>query len=329
VFSLAVGLNLATPWIAQAARITHVDSASTEGNETMSSVEASLQAGLPVGETRTATFDDGGTQTENQAIIPGATPGTDTTYKTINLRGGGLETVVDVAAAAGNATTHNITTKLPDGSTQNEHVTDVRSGPTTQINGTIDLPGGGTKTVVGDVVRHGPESVSDETITGPGSAVQKDHNVIVRHGQTSQSEVSTITRPDGAVDTSRSNTVITRTTPPPSSAQARVLWPAIVNNAESSLKNLLSPATVGLNGLNLTNLKATFSTDPFQAPGHTAVAEAQVIEPSADGIGTPLPSPIPEPSGLLVYALVIGLAGLKQGVRRLERKDGAERFILY
>jgi hypothetical protein len=257
-----------------------------------SAIIAILNAGTPVSETSTTTFNDGITQSDALVIVPNTKAGTVTTTKDIDLADGESEKVVDVASIAGNTTTHAVTTTLPDGSIQTKEETDVTSGTRTMIKGTVSVPGDDTQTITGETVVSGSTSVTNETITNAAGKVYHDRIVVTHSGDLSQSETNTTLGPGGSITTVKSTT-------------STVLNPNEVGQS-AALANLSLPAPTG-------------TAQAFNL-------QAQMLTPSSviAGDPSPLPIPLPEPSALVLMAIVFGGTVLRSGWTRLtSRKSRA------
>jgi hypothetical protein len=246
-----------------------------------------LSAGSSVSETRTTTLSDGTTQTADLLIVPNARTGTVTTTKTINLADGGLEKVVDVATVLSNTITHSVTATLPDGSIQTKDETDITQGDTI-IKGTVSTPGVGTQTISGVNVQNGPDSVATETITNPAGQVYHDRILITLTGPNTQSETNTIRGPDGSISTVKSIT-------------STVLNSSTVAQDATAANLPLSP--------------------PKASPALNLAAQILVPPAAATNVGpTVLPIPLPEPSTLTFFAVVLGAIGLRHGFNRRRRR---------
>lgn len=296
-FSLVLGLVLLVPSATEASKISSSDTTDAlreEAGASSSPLSSNalvdiLRAGSPVSETRTTTLSDGSTQVADLAIVPNTSTGTVTITKDIKLADGDLMKVVDVATISGNTIAQAVTTTLPGGLIQTKAETDVTQGDKTIIKGTVLMPGGGTRSIAGQTVQSGSQSVTTLTITNPAGHVYHDRITIMHNGQLSQTETNTTHGPGGSIRTVKSTT---NTVMNPGGA------------VQSDAAQVLT----------------------IPAPRATAQAlnlEAQVLGSQTFASNTditPLPSPIPEPSMLLVFGLLLGGAGLRHGLRpRAER----------
>ena len=102
------------------------------------------------------------------------------------------------------------------------------------------------------------------------------------------------------------------------------------NTSNSSLSKLFTAsqwdkwANSGLSDLkNLLNVNSSNSKNPTSK--HNIVIQAQVLEPGGQTSdpGRVLPSPVPEPSGWMIFALLLGTAGLGYSVRHRHRHTTA------
>jgi hypothetical protein len=113
----------------------------------------------------------------------------------------------------------------------------------------------------------------------------------------------------GSGTTSTSSTSTRKTTSSSSSTLSKLLtasqWDKWANSGLSDLKNLL-------------NIKSSSSNSTSSTSKHNLVIEAQILGPNdqASGPGSVLPSPIPEPSGWMIFAILLGTAGLGYRMRR-------------
>ncbi len=84
-------------------------------------------------------------------------------------------------------------------------------------------------------------------------------------------------------------------------------WDKWANSGLSDLKKLLNISS-----------SSSSSGSGQSTPKHNLVIEAQILGPDdqTSGPGTVLPAPIPEPSGWMIFAVLLGAAGLGHGIRR-------------
>ena len=248
-----------------------------------------LNAGSPVSETSTTTFSDGATQIDDLLIVPNTSTGTVTTTKTINLADGETEKVVDVATISGNTIKHIVTTTLPDGSIQTKQETDVTKGDETIIKGTVSIPGAGIQTISGTNVQSGSASVTTETITNPDGKVYHDRIVITLTGPLSQSETNTTLGPDGSSSTVKSIT-----------------------------SSILNPSTVGQND---TAMNVPLPLPACRPNRSMSRRRCWCLRPRpVTNEPTVLPTPLPEPSTLTIFAVVLGAVGLRYGFNTRRRR---------
>ena len=283
--SLVVGLVLMVPAWTEAAKISSsatTDALRDEARASSSPLSISamidiLHAGTPVYATSTTTYSDGTTQVADLGIVPNTSTGTVTTTKDIKLADGELEKVVDVATISGSTTTQTVTTTLPGGSIRTKNETEVTKGDKTIIKGTVSMPGGGTQTIAGQTIQSGSRSVTSLTITNPAGHVYHDRITITHNGQLSQTETNTTQGPGGSIRTVRSTT-----------------------------NTVLNPSGAGQNDA------APLTIPPPQAAAQVLKLEAQALGSQAgtsDAGTTPLPSPIPEPSALIVFGMLLAQPG--------------------
>jgi uncharacterized protein YaiI (UPF0178 family) len=302
--SLVVGLFLMVPAWTEAAKISSSDTTHSLREEarassaplSISAMIDILHAGTPVSETSTTTYSDGTTQIADLVIVPNTSTGTVTTTKDIKLADGELKKVVDVATISGSTTTQTVTTTLPDGSIQTKNETDVTKGDKTIIKGTVSMPGGRNRTIAGQTIQSGSQSVTSLTITNPAGHVHHDRITITQNGQLSQTETNTTQGPGGSIRTVRSTT-----------------------------NTVLNPSGAGQNDA------APLTIPPPQTAAQVLKLEAQALgsQTGTSGAGTtPLPSPIPEPSGLIVFGVLLGAAGLRRGLRSRSERHKCSRVEL-
>jgi len=100
------------------------------------------------------------------------------------------------------------------------------------------------------------------------------------------------------------------------------------SSSTSSLSKLLTAsqwdkwANSGLSDLKkLLNINSSSSNSKSSTSKPSLNIQAQVLgsNDQASGPGSVLPSPIPEPSGWMIFALLLGAAGLGHGMRRRQR----------
>ncbi len=294
--SLILLLDLMMPSWSEAGKITSSATAdalrdvSTASSSTLSNstIRDILSAGSPVSETRTTTLSDGATQTALLLIVPDIVTDTVTTTKQIHLADGETDKVVDVATISGSTISRTVTTTLPDGSIQTKEETDVTKGEETTIKGTVTTPGIGTQTISGVNVQNGSESVTTETITNPAGNVYHDRIVVTHTGPLSQSETNTTRGPDGSISTVKSIT-----------------------------STVLNPSTVGQD---VTTANIPLSP-PKAAQALNLEAQTLVAPAAASNVGTTvLPTPLPEPSTLRLFAVVLGAIGLRHRFNRRRRR---------
>ena len=130
--------------------------------------------------------------------------------------------------------------------------------------------------------------MTTETITNPAGNVYHDRIVITHTVPLSQSETNTTRGPDGSISTVKSIT-------------STVLNPTTVGQDAAAANTPLSPPRAA-QSLNL---------------------EAQMLVPpaGASNVGTTvLPIPLPEPSTLTTFAVVLGAVGLRHGFNRRRRR---------
>ncbi len=287
-----LGLVLVVPAWTEAARISSSASADALREEARASASplsnsaiiAILHAGTPVAGTSTITYSNGTTQTADLLIVPNTSAGSVTITKGINLADGETEKVVDVATVSGSTTTQAVTTTLPGGSIQSKDETDVTKGDKTTIKGTVTLPDGKTQSIAGQTVQSGSQSVTSLTITNPAGQVYHDRITILHNGELSQTETNTTLGPGGSIRTIKSTT-----------------------------NTVLNP-----NGAGQNDAAQLLTIPPPQAAAGALNLEAQVLgsQTGTSGAGTsPLPSPVPEPGTLFVFAVLLGAAGLRHGFR--------------
>jgi PEP-CTERM motif len=294
-FFSILGLILAMPAWTEAGKISSSDSADALREvATASSLPISnsdlidiLHAGTQVSETTTTTYSDGTIQTAVLSIVPNTSAGTVTTTKDINLADGETEKVVDVATISGSTNRDVVTTTLPDGSIQTKDETEVTRGDATAIKGTVSMSSGGTQTITGQTVQNGSGSVTTLTITNPAGQVYHDRITIVQNGDLSQSETNTTLGPGGSTSTLKST-------------MSTVLNPSEVGQNDAPQYLTIPPTSSTTKGLNL---------------------EPQILVPPTGAIGAApalLPIPLPEPSTLMFFGLVLGAAAVRH-VRKCSR----------
>jgi uncharacterized protein YaiI (UPF0178 family) len=285
---LIFGLILLAPARTEASKISSSDTSdalremarASSSPLSNSTIVAILNAGAPVSETTTTTFSDGTTQTADLEIVPNTSTGTVTITKEINLADGETEKVVDVATVSGGSTTNIVTTTLPDRSLETKDETDVTKGDKTIISGTVSMPGGGIHTIKGQTVQRGSESVTSLAITNPAGQVYHDRITITHNSDLSRSETNTTRGPGGSISTVTS---VTNT---------------VLNASEMG-------QSAALAGLDLPAPKVA-----AQVPGLLAqVLASPTVSGNADP--SPLAVPLPEPSTLVVFGLLLGVAGLR------------------
>ena len=76
----------------------------------------------------------------------------------------------------------------------------------------------------------------------------------------------------------------------------------------------------------LADLKKLLNLDSSEAtttkPSLNLAAQELTLPPSTESSSGPLPAPIPEPSTWLIFGLILGAAGLRQGLWRRVRQGG-------
>ena len=148
------------------------------------------------------------------------------------------------------------------------------------------MPDEGTQTIAGQTIQSGSQSVTTLTIINRAGLVYHDRITVTHDGAFSQTETNTTQGPSGSIRTVKSTT-------------DTVLNPSGAVQTEA----------------------ARFLTIPApQAPAQALHLEAQVMEPSSGTSPTGSavqPAPVPEPSTLIFIGLVLGLAGLRRGLRGL------------